>query len=762
MADPTPPKLPREVPVRLDDGRIGTVPRKDLQQAIDSGAEVVSGEELRKAKQEAEFGGVGGAVKSFGLSALRGATLGLSDVALTGSSAFGDAKANREMLAGYQEANPIASGAGELAGVLAPTLLSGGIATPAGAVGALGSAAERGVGKVLGEGLLGKVAGMGVQGAVEGGLFGGASAISEAAIHDHDLTAEQVLASAGKGALFGGAIGGGLGLAGAGLKYAGSRAVEALADVGGEASSVGGKLSDVAEGQAWRALSANKAITKEALERVPGGTKGIGRRLLDDGILGAGEDIEAIAPKIAAKLDEAGEKIGTVLRRADDMGYEGAKVQNILSRMDEEIGGKFRDLGELASGPMGKLEQAKSAVASVFEGQENASFTKLQQLRRKFDEITKFTATDPNNQVLQMARGIMEDELEKAGDAAAKKIGGDFAAEYKAAKLEFQQYKVANKAAENAVTSNAANQALGLGDKMAGAATLAGGLVSGNPLAAVKGLGMAYGAKMLRERGNSALAVMLDKAGGINALKSINVSFGETTQKAAQAIVGGARRIPTATVASSASRTKATQKEIEQLQNLAANPGALSQRVAQQVDAKVAPSVAASYGMAVTRAVTYLASQAPKGQPISPAFPTVTRPPSKLELMQFQRKLDIFDDPIGTTTRAIKSGGLTMEHVQALENMYPRVLAELRMSTMERFAELAQKGKLPPYERRVQLGTLLGVPLDPSQDPAFMQAQQQLAEAQAQTAQQPPPQMAGKPPAAAKNMQTQSEQMEAS
>jgi len=197
-------------------------------------------------KQHGE--GVGNLAKAAAAGAARGLTLGASDAALTAIG--GDS--TRRALKGLREANPITSGVSEVAGAVAPVLLSGGSAAPvaaAGEAGALarvggaaagavraagivpravagaGSLVERGVARGLaalgadGATLAGRVGAtalkMGAQGAVEGALYGGAQAANDAVLNGDQITAEKIVAGMGHGALFGGAAGAGLGAAGA-------------------------------------------------------------------------------------------------------------------------------------------------------------------------------------------------------------------------------------------------------------------------------------------------------------------------------------------------------------------------------------------------------------------------------------------------------------------------------------------------------------------------------------------------------------------
>lgn len=214
------------VPVQAPDGTVGTVPEAEVGQAVDAGAQVVSEDVLRHARVLEQYGGVGGQAAALGAGAARGLSFGLSDLA---AAEF--APGLKEDLAGLKEANPIASTTGEIAGAVAPTLLSSGAGAglslrgavrgigvlPRG-VSALGGIAERGVAGLVGEAapsILGRAAqgalALGARGAAEGAFYGAGQTISESALGDSDITAEKLMAGAGRGALAGLAVGGGFG-----------------------------------------------------------------------------------------------------------------------------------------------------------------------------------------------------------------------------------------------------------------------------------------------------------------------------------------------------------------------------------------------------------------------------------------------------------------------------------------------------------------------------------------------------------------------
>src|SRR6187549_102278 len=164
----------------------------------------------------------------------RGATLGLSDVA--GAAVLGDEYAQRANVR-RQSLEGIGTGL-EIAGGIAPALATGGTSlgakalasTPAGLLargtGALGASLER---SMLARGAsqgAARFAGMLAEGGVDGALSGVGSALSESSLGNTEVTAENLLASGGLGALFGAGAGGLFGAATSGA----SRGARGLAD----------------------------------------------------------------------------------------------------------------------------------------------------------------------------------------------------------------------------------------------------------------------------------------------------------------------------------------------------------------------------------------------------------------------------------------------------------------------------------------------------------------------------------------------------
>lgn len=165
--------------------------------------------------------GTAGAVRAGASSVLSGLTLGGSDVALKHLLDRGDF-AN---LAAAREQHPLASGAGELAGMLLPALVTGGASagasveglgakilarTPAAGVARVG-ATIGGLGE--GAGFAGNLAARTAGAGAEGALYGGGQYLSQTALEDKPMSAEGFVGAMGHGALFAAPIGGAFTLA---------------------------------------------------------------------------------------------------------------------------------------------------------------------------------------------------------------------------------------------------------------------------------------------------------------------------------------------------------------------------------------------------------------------------------------------------------------------------------------------------------------------------------------------------------------------
>jgi hypothetical protein len=190
------------MPVMYLAGKAIDVPDDQVQTALDQGYTPESPEQhaqrLTSEQRESDFGGVKGKVAAGTAALARGASLGLSDVAIDALSG------GANNLADLREVNPGVSLAGEIIGGLSPI-------GPAAAAARLGgSIAKTAEGASLATKLARGAAGYGV----EGGLQGLGQGVSELALSDDPLTAERIASVLTSNTLLGGGIGAGAGTIG--------------------------------------------------------------------------------------------------------------------------------------------------------------------------------------------------------------------------------------------------------------------------------------------------------------------------------------------------------------------------------------------------------------------------------------------------------------------------------------------------------------------------------------------------------------------
>jgi hypothetical protein len=169
---------------------------------------------LGEEAQAERYDTLGGQILAGAAGTLRGATLGGSDVVASLLGSEGDVEALQQV----RKYNPTTSLATEILGGAAPSLLSGGAGalgsaarlTPSGALSSAATGLTEGIAQSGAGGAARYIGGTAVGGAAEGAVQNVGSYISDVALGDKKLSAEGFLASAGQGALWGGAAGGAL------------------------------------------------------------------------------------------------------------------------------------------------------------------------------------------------------------------------------------------------------------------------------------------------------------------------------------------------------------------------------------------------------------------------------------------------------------------------------------------------------------------------------------------------------------------------
>lgn len=285
-----------EVKVVSGDNQSGTVSRADAPEAFAQGWRLASDAEAEQSALRREASGAVGTVQGSAEALLRGASVGLSDVAI--DALGGDAK---RMRARQEALGDIATGL-EVGGAVAASVLTGGggaaaqgaargtamgtaraLAARGAAQGWRAAAAPTRLATRAGDAVAGAIAGseatFGRQivsrfagGGVEGAIGGLGGVVSESVLTEKDLTAEALLGGLVAGAVFGGGLDG-----------------AATATVGGLARGTAAAASKVASSSsaAFARLRSGAMATRDSVRKVLSRDTGMAEQAVPDVLVDA-------------------------------------------------------------------------------------------------------------------------------------------------------------------------------------------------------------------------------------------------------------------------------------------------------------------------------------------------------------------------------------------------------------------------------------------------------------------------------------------
>lgn len=317
------------------------------------------------------------------------------------------------------------------------------------------------------------------------------------------------------------------------------------------------------------------------------GAQEIGRDLIDQGVVTFGRDAEQIANAAVPKAKEIGQKIGDVRKKLDELLPDDVLPtgEALAKRIREEVAAPL-----LASPANRKFASAVLEMADEFakEGSKPVNMSKLTAWKKELADQISF-GPDPSfpQQLKNAVRGILqkeEDKLAKIGlnedhsvnqlarfaddmDELAKASGDDGSSAIAARMRELaskvgkdtEAYRELKRLYGNLVETakfssdqslrQQANRILSPSDHGVGSVAAIGSLANGGKPAesTIQAMLLAYGNKLLRERGNSAAAVALDKLSRLPGLGWVTRLSGagvETLGKYAPQILRAAGRGP--------------------------------------------------------------------------------------------------------------------------------------------------------------------------------------------------------------------------
>lgn len=753
------------IAIKAPDGSLYEVPKGDLSQ-LPEGASIATQEDVSQARAESKYGGLKGEAAAAGLGALRGLTFGGSDILATGLAESVGGKESRksvaEALRGYEEANPNATTAGEVGSFLVPALGELGAASKIGKAAEAASVLQRGVfgagraaenlaGNVLGreaESLgartLQSAARSAVGGAVEGAAFGAGNELSDAAINDHELTAEKLWASAGKGALLGAGLAGGLGAA----SEIGSTVVKGIGSYAAKKLE-GSSLSDILERQsreaAFRSARAGKAVARSAERFADEGFAGVGKIWRDEAPELVGktsfakmtrEDLREAADK---GIEREGEKLGSILDKVD---AHASQMPRAIDIINEAKAIETRLEARALSGPArAKLRDFQSDVARISGITDEAgnilpelankpiSFRQFRDFRKDADNIAYGSKLNPDLSGYKGDFAELRDKLEQklttSLDEASTSLGEKgLRREYEDAKKKYQAFSWLQKASENEGAAAGANLGVTLTQKLASSAGGIVGSVLGGPIGFAVGAGVGgAGAKLAREHGEFVASDVLNKLGTLAAAERISMHVDSKIAQGVQDFFHGARA-ESAKKAFTREDAKSLMRQAQDIQTVAQNPDALSARIERSIGnlGANAPNVTRALAMKAANDYAFLASKAPpvhrNVNSLTPQFERVRFSDNQARV--FGKYLKGVEDPMSILSD-MKRGTLSREKVEAVKITSPKLYDQVRTQVVEQCNELGDK---IPYEKKLQLGILFQAPTDETLTPEFIQSMQ--------------------------------------
>jgi len=694
----------------------------------------------------------------------------------TGEREDAYAESVREHLQGYKEANKVTSTVGELAGAVAPIVASGGAAAPeeAAAIGGRGlvssaegakalttgaqaaeaatagasrasglsraiqtlgapqlgvmkfgdvaerlttRAMEAALGESSGAGLakaVTKVMGTGARGAAEGALYGVGQQLNEDVLGDHEINGEKLFAAGVYGGLLGAGVGGGLGALGQVAKGAAPL-------IRGK----GGALRDMAETQGFRSMSLNLKDVK-AIEKITGGTQGAAREFMDAGLIKAGDKVENLLPRFQAAEEAAGQALGDV-RATLEAANLTPSVEDITSKLTP-IREELEKLPNSNRGARREFDWLHEDLTTSMG--DRPSFQGLAEFRTSLGKKINWRAAPGENAANDIKKtfynALRDHEMDALDSSAAKAaLGPKAAADMRQKLLSYRRLTTATRGIEDRVSADARNRVMSPSDYGVGAAAGAGLLASGNPLGALTGLASSIGHNILRTRGNATMAVVLDKIADMAGIAKRVESFDARVKSGVEKFMLRKQMRKVTSLGEFTPSNDNYQATVKRVQAISADSRAHEAAVAHHLGsvASVAPKTTQAFAKTATVAQQFMQSKVPTSQ----KFSTDDLQPhlhearvSDADKAKFMRYARATHDP-ASVVDDMAEGRLTPEGVEALRAVYPGIFEQIKAKAIERIAD--EKAPIG-YDKRVQMGILLGIPTDKTLNPQFIASMQ--------------------------------------
>jgi hypothetical protein len=705
--------------VLLDpDGNPHEVPHESAASALSSGWRVQTDRDvanrLAAEGDEEDYGGVGGTIAATGAGLARMVTLGASDAVI-------DAAGGGEELRNLREQNPTASLVGEFAGAFVP----GGLAARAGKVAAEARVAAEGAS-------LGTRVGAAAAGtAFEGAALGAGAGVSELALSDDPLTVERVASVLSSNMLFGAATGGVLG-AGSKLVETGLLKAKSALEARKTAAAASAKVSDDLVGLDAKQLRAAREAELVAIEasRAP-------------------QRVQLAEDLATFRKELKDQKLWLATKGAEER--EIREAGRISLKADRELDRALNNPKALADNPkraLAALQQQEHALEQIAK---NADIirAKVSQQRSAFDDVAGLKSMGAEADALAAAERAAISAPGKtrmaALDGVAPALERNRALQARIGELAGDPVSARLKAIDDAkdalVTGAAAPKSLPEQLLQGGVFSAATGLASPlGPLAPIVGAAAAKAAtggifgKLAKAgddvaaRTQAAVTKFLDvgargaKAAPVLATKTLAaVRYAPGDEKARKK--GPSGQLPTLATSFRARSAEIRSQTAYGPDGRAVLRPEARTKMGEQLGAirAVSPLLADRIETIAARRLEFLANELPRRPDLGviPTGPDKWQP-SDLAMRRFARMAAAVEDPAGIAERLV-DGTVTSEDAKVMREVYPEQLADLQQRVI---TELPMLRKQLPYERRIALSILTGLPVDPAMNPRILKVLQ--------------------------------------
>lgn len=604
----------------------------------------------------------------------RTATFGLSDIgqqALFGESA--------EAIRSRKELNPTAALVGEVAGALVPV----GAASVAGKVGKAveGSLAREG------SSFLRTALSRGSAYGAEGALYGAGSGVSELAIGEPEVNAENIIATVGGNAFVGFGLGAGLGVG---------------VGVAGLGKLVKGRGGAAAEGATVTERGAS-ALAKRGAKGDPDLS-----RLIDDV---AGPRGRKIAGELQGKTPELN-------RRLADAFDDGTKT--LSAHVDEAK----RMVSNGMKSPVGDLDELVKTAQAVEDDAAKLFVKRSYDPRASgFVERFEFNLAKASPEDHAALKSVL-DRRQQVSDDLAKALNKEpraFVPEDVELGRAWRQAEASFVEPKKGLLSRALDFG---GEVRPVMGALGAGALGVNPAIGV-GVGLVGKVVQGLEASRSPFKVV----SWFRRMEVINQRVTEGINKGVEGLVGVGGKVPRSSLAGAAvalsddedrfhdASTVGTMDRIDRARRTAAQPEVAAEALRRglQEFSEAAPQTVDAIVQRTARVASYLSDKAPKDP--RPEMPPALRAPwvpSEADLAKWRRIERAADDP-RTLLRDMANGTVSREVVQTVRDLWPDFMSRLQQSLMSRLSEVEEP--VGPDVRR-QIGMILGGSLDRDEDPA--------------------------------------------